>query len=289
VIGIPADICYSLEQSLDAKALRFTRAQGGSINNTGCVQTSKGNFFLKWNELLKYPGMLKTEALGLQTLRESNTFRIPDVVVEDCTNVYQYLLLEYIESKPKASGYWANFGILLQKMHRFHSDSFGLDYNNYIGSLQQRNKLHRNWSEFFIEERLKPQLKIAVNNNLVKPKSISKFELLFEKLPGILVQEPPSLLHGDLWSGNVLCDEKGKPCLIDPSVYYGNREMDLAMTQLFGGFDEEFLDVYQAQFPLEKGFESRFLIYKLYPLMVHLNLFGRSYWPQVVSIINRYV
>lgn len=116
-----------------------------------------------------------------------------------------------------------------------------------------------------------------------------KFEALFLKLPALLPEEKPSLLHGDLWSGNLITDEKGEPCLIDPAVYYGNRETDLAMTKLFDGFDSEFYHCYNECFPLQKGFERRANLYNLYPLLVHVNLFGGSYKQSVENILDDFL
>jgi fructosamine-3-kinase len=130
-------------------------------------------------------------------------------------------------------------------------------------------------------------LKIGIDSHAISLAISKKFESLFKNLPSILIEEKPSLLHGDLWNGNLIPDNNGSPCLIDPAVYYGNREIDLAMTQLFGGFTETFYKSYQNAFPLERGFQHRLEIYNLYPLLVHVNLFGQGYLSQVLSIINK--
>jgi fructosamine-3-kinase len=173
-------------------------------------------------------------------------------------------------------------------LHKNYGASFGLDHNNYIGSLKQQNNRKANWVEFFIEERLSVQLKLACDYGRIDHALLKKFESLSVKASSIIPPEKPSLLHGDLWSGNIIADENGQPCVIDPAVYYGHREAEIAFTKLFGGFDPEFYHAYQEQFPLPDGFAKRVDLYNLYPLLVHANLFGGSYLKQAISILNLY-
>jgi len=163
-----------------------------------------------------------------------------------------------------------------------------LDHNNYIGSLHQSNQKHDKWVSFFIEERLNPQLKLAYDSGKINSSILEKFEVMFLVLEEIFPVEKPSLLHGDLWSGNLMTDNFGNPCLIDPAVYFGFREMDLAMTTLFGGFDSEFYESYQRINHLETGWQERFDICNLYPLLVHVNLFGEGYLSSVKNILKRF-
>ena len=282
---VPKPILKALETEFGI-ALSFVLASGGCINNGGVIQFSKKSFFIKWNDAVAYPGMLSKEALGLKLLKKADAVRVPNVISEGVAENFQFILLEKIEAAGRSHSYWKNFGEQLATLHQSTSGQFGLDHDNYIGSLKQENLQRKSWIEFFIEMRLKRQLARAKH----LPTSLrSKFDVLFEKLPGLLVIEKPALLHGDLWGGNILVDEKGEPCLIDPAVYYGHREVDLAMTTLFGGFDMKFLDAYNYVFPLENGFEERFELYNLYPLLVHVNLFGGSYLSQVQAILRRFV
>ncbi|HZI24010.1 MAG TPA: fructosamine kinase family protein, partial [Chryseolinea sp.] len=154
--------------------------------------------------------------------------------------------------------------------------------------LPQFNNQNTSWVNFFIEQRLQVQVNLAIENGVAKADWEKKFAALYNKLPGLIPVEAPSLLHGDLWSGNLITDEKGEPCLIDPAVYYGNREADMAMTKLFGGFSGRFYAAYQEAFPLSPGHEQRVDLYNLYPLMVHVNLFGGSYVHSVESILGAF-
>jgi protein-ribulosamine 3-kinase len=268
--------------------LDFSFISGGCINQGGQLKTSLGNFFLKWNNDKKFPGMFEAESWGLKLLRKQQAIKIPDVIGNGITSPHQFLLLEFIDQKTQIKNYSQHLGQRLASLHRCTAPSFGLDHNNYIGSLQQFNQLHSSWIDFFINQRLNIQLKFAIDNGRVSPDWIQKFQSVYLKLPSLLPQEKPSLLHGDLWSGNLITDDEGEPCLIDPAVYYGNREADLAMTKLFGGFDEKFYRSYDEAFPLQSGYQKRVDLYNLYPLLVHVNLFGGSYIHSVESILRAF-
>jgi len=230
--------------------------------------------------------MFEAESNGLKLLLQQNTIRIPQIIGFGENEQYQFLLLEYIEQKGRGKHYWEQLGNRLASLHRTSASYFGLDHDNFIGSLKQSNTTQSSWVNFFIEQRLSAQLKLAVDNGLAGRNWVKKFESLYGELPSLLPQEQPSLLHGDLWSGNLITDEKGEPCLIDPAVYFGNREADLSMTKLFGGFDREFYSTYQQAFLLQPGFDKRVDVYNLYPLLVHVNLFGGSYIHTVESTLK---
>jgi protein-ribulosamine 3-kinase len=282
----PEQIRDHLSIGIGCRIISFSFSGGGCINHGGKLETSQGTYFLKWNDRQRFPGMFKAEAKGLQLLSDSNSVRVPKVIRVGEVAAYQYLLLEFISTKTRTHDYWVHFGVALANLHLNTSEKFGLDHSNYIGSLVQQNHQSENWIDFFVQQRLNVQLERATENNLIGKKERNKFEQLFKKLPTLLPDEKPSLLHGDLWGGNLMADEHGLPCLIDPAVYFGHREADLAMSFLFGGFDSSYLDSYNEVFPLMAGYEARFNIYNLYSLMVHLNLFGRNYLPQVVSILD---
>lgn len=267
----------------------FKAVGGGCINHGGKLSTQRGhNYFLKWNDLKKFPGMFSAEMRGLELLKHVNALKVPKVIAQHVTTQHQFLLLEFIESEARSIDYWKVLGERLSLQHRHTQDTHGLDHDNFIGSLPQRNHQHTSWCKFMIEERLQPQLEMAVESQHIDRQVVQRFERLFDRLRDFIPEEKPSLLHGDLWSGNVIVDNHGLPCAIDPAVYYGNREMEIAFTTLFGGFPTEFYDSYNAHFPLEPGFEERRDLYNLYPLLVHVNLFGHAYVSQVISILKRY-
>lgn len=287
--SIPLAIVQDIEAHTRSTVTGFSFASGGCINQGGRLTTSHGVYFLKWNSLKKFPGMFAAEARGLSLLRNSKALNVPEVIHVGDAGVFQFLLLEYIEQAERTRDYWEKFGSGLASLHRNSSDEYGLDHDNYMGSLTQSNEKSSSWIEFFIEQRLKKQLKLAHDQNNIDNALLKKFDLLFKKLSSLLPEEPPALLHGDLWGGNLMTNARGEPCLIDPAVYYGHREVDLAMTQLFGGFNKSFLEGYNHTFPLAPGYEERYNIYNLYPLLIHVNLFGADYRSQVVSIVNQLV
>jgi len=289
-VNLNKAIRNSLEQNgFDTiKIQNVIPVSGGSINETYCVATNKGKFFIKKNDSKRFPKMFEKEAKGLEILQNTNTIRTPKVIVLGESEEVSFLILEYIESKNPKSIFWEEFGAKLASLHQCTTTTFGLDYDNYIGSLYQQNNFHTNWTDFFIEERLQIQIKLARDHHQIESATISKFEKLYNRLDDIFPKEQPALLHGDLWSGNFIVDEKGAPVIMDPAVYYGHREMEIAMTKLFGGFDNQFYDAYNAHFQLEKGWQNRMDICNLYPLMVHVNLFGGSYLNQVKNIIAKF-
>lgn len=177
----------------------------------------------------------------------------------------------------------------LAALHKTHAPFNGLDHDNFIGSLPQPNHQNNSWPHFFEDMRLRPLLKQAIDQGLAPIEWAAQFDKLFAKLSSLLPNDKPSLLHGDLWSGNVISNLLGAPCLIDPAVYYGHREMDIAMTRLFGEFDAAFYHAYQETYPMLPGFEERMNIYNLYPLLAHLHLFGTTYVTPIQSTLNSFL
>ena len=261
---------------------------GGCINQSAKIETNQGLFFAKWNHAKKYPRMFETEAMGLNILADTNKIKIPEVISQKTIGETDFLILEFIENGSPSKNFWNDFGKSLAKIHKHTAEKFGLNHDNYIGSLPQSNKQHASWSEFFILERLEPQIKLAKDERKINHTAIKQFSNLFNRLEKIFPIEKPSLLHGDLWSGNYLIGSKGEPSIIDPAVYFGHREMDIGMTKLFGGFSPAFYESYNEEFPLEKNWQERTDTCNLYPLMVHVNLFGRSYVMQVESILRKF-
>lgn len=259
----------------------------GNHNQGIRLETSAGIFFLKLN-FDHERNILAKEAEGLQKLRKSTFLKIPETFGHGRIEDYNYLLSEFIPSSRQQLDYWENLGLGLAQLHLNTAKKFGLETDNYIASLIQKNHQFDNWLDFFIEQRLEPMLGMAYFDRLIPLDFLKKFQKIYSKLDSIFPKEKPVLLHGDLWSGNVICDGEGQPCLIDPAVYFGHREMDLAFSRLFGGFDSRFYDAYDSIVPLEPDFESRMGIYNLYPLLVHLNLFGTAYLPGIEKILKRF-
>ncbi|MDW8295753.1 MAG: fructosamine kinase family protein [Raineya sp.] len=264
----------------------FQAVSGGCINNAAKVATDRGTFFIKWNENTP-EDTFEIEIKGLQKLASCG-IPTPQVIASGRVQGKNYLLLEYLEGYPNKT-FWKDLGRHLAELHQNTSDFFGLEYDNYIGALRQTNTPTRNGIEFFIEQRLKVQAGLAFYNRLIEKSFLEKLNKLYEKLPNLLPNEKPALLHGDLWSGNVITHNKGYAVVIDPAIYYGLREAEIAFTQLFGGFEADFYDSYNYHFPLQKDFVERASIYNLYPLFVHLNLFGKSYLPAIERIVDRFV
>ena len=260
---------------------------GGSINSALKVETSKGVFFVKYNSKSRYPEMFDKEARGLNLLSKTNAIKVPEVVTYGDIEDESFLVLKYIESGTKTIKFWDDFAKNLVGMHKNTNDRFGLDHNNYIGSLKQFNNWKNTWTDFFREERLEVQIKMARDSSLLDRGIISAFERFYNRLDEIFPYEPPALIHGDLWSGNFMTGKNGA-VIIDPAVYYGHREMDLGMSQLFGGFSKDFYTSYDKYYPLEKGWQKRMYYCNLYPLLVHVNLFGGGYVGSVKSIISRF-
>jgi fructosamine-3-kinase len=276
----------NLREKIEVKNIRVL--SGGCINQAFQLVTDKGLYFLKMNKE-RGTEMFEAESKGLKLLSQTKVIAVPDVIGFGSTEDFSFLILSYVKTGSRSKKYWEDFGQSLAHLHKVYNDYFGLDHNNFIGFLPQYNDPGNDWIDFFINNRLEVQVKLAAETGRISKEISGKFEKLYQKLNHILVKEKPSLLHGDLWSGNVMTNEEGKASIIDPAVYFGNREAELAFTTLFGGFENSFYGSYQEEFPLEPDYEDRFDIYNLYPLMVHVNLFGGGYVASVDSVLRRYV
>ncbi|MBL3654754.1 fructosamine kinase family protein [Fulvivirga sediminis] len=267
----------------------FTPASGGCINHGGTTTTTKGEFFLKWNSASLYPKMFEVEAKGLQLLSEPKCIKIPEVIFTYEGDEYSCLILENIKSSTKSNTYNKDLAEGLACIHQQKAEKYGLDHDNYMGSLDQSNAHSASWADFFYKNRIAPQVKLALSNGKMSQHDYDKFCELADKLPSLLSEEAPTLIHGDLWGGNIIVGASGEPVLIDPAVSFAHREMDLAMTTLFGGFDQSFYDAYMNISPLPEGYRERWDIYNLYPLLVHVNLFGGGYHTQAMNILSKFI
>ena len=282
---IPERIKSEIESTLNEEIISAKNQSGGDINNASIIKLSSGkSFFLKWNGSAP-EGMFKTEAKGLELLSDTDAeLIIPEVILMG----KDFLLLSLIESGKENPDSSFQFGVELAKLHKHSSDYFGLDHDNFIGKLPQRNDKHLNWADFFISERIEPQIKLGMQSGKFGSGIHSKIDSLHRSATNLFPEEPPALLHGDLWNGNYMFSKTGVASIYDPGVYYGHREMDLAMTRLFGGFSSDFYEGYNSEYPLAGGFEDRIELCNLYPVLVHANLFGGGYVSQAAGILDRY-
>ncbi|EHQ24410.1 fructosamine kinase family protein [Mucilaginibacter paludis] len=278
-----------IEQRLSELIINTSPMSGGSINQVYSLQTAQKKYVVKVNSKSKFPQMFACEATGLKTIAATATIAIPNVLFFDDAGEESFLVLEWIESKRPSQSSFNHLGQQLAAMHTHSAEAFGFDGDNYMGSLKQSNIKHDTWAAFYTGERLMPMVKIAVDNCLLSNRDEQFFEKLYARLPGLFEEEKPSLIHGDLWSGNYIIANDDAPYLIDPAVSYGHREFDIAMTTLFGGFGRQFYRSYHESFPLAKGWEQRLDLWNLYPLLLHLNLFGAGYLGQVRDGLAGYV
>ena len=281
----------SLAAALGARVRGARPLAGGDINDAYEVILGDGReVFVKCN--VSAPNdMFVAEARGLGWLAEAKALRVPAVLAASGANdLTPFLALELIRPAPRAPDFDDRLGRGLAALHRHGAAAFGLDHDNYIGRLPQKNTFVVTWPEFYRVRRLGPQVKAAADAGLAPARLRRDFERLFAQLEDLCgPAEPPARLHGDLWGGNLITDDRGEPCLIDPAVYGGHREIDLAMMKLFGGFGPRVFDAYKESFPLADGYRERVPLYQLYPLMVHVNLFGGGYLGQVEAALARLV
>lgn len=261
---------------------------GGDINTTYIITANDNRYFIKCNNQPAAPDMFQKEYNGLQLLKEKSNLQIPEPSVCGQFNNTAYLMMECLEEASFTSKAWQALGEGIARMHKETQPQFGLNEDNYIGSLSQRNQPTDTWAEFYAEQRILPLIRKAFDAALCTKEDVKETEVLCSKLSSLFPDEPPALLHGDLWSGNVMACANDKAAIYDPAVYYGHREMDIAMTLLFGGFDSAFYHHYNEIYPLQNGWKQRAALCQLYPLLVHLNLFGRSYYSRVKDVLNRY-
>jgi fructosamine-3-kinase len=285
---ISAGVAVALAEDLGAKVVDARPIGGGDINLAFAVKLADGRrLFVKTNAR-EPEGMFTTEARGLAWLADAKALRVPDVVAVGSG----FLALELIEGGRPARDFDERLGRGLAALHRAGAPRFGLDHDNFVGRLPQRNTAVEGgrWADFYRERRLEAQLRLAADAGLASSRMRAGFARLFAGFDALVgPPEPPARLHGDLWGGNHLVDEAGAPVLCDPAVYGGHREIDLAMMRLFGGFAPRVFAAYDEAHPLAEGHAARVALYQLYPLMVHVNLFGGSYVGQVEASLDRLV
>lgn len=293
--------------SLFGESVKLERGfpvNGGDINKSYGLSLTNGSVvFMKTNEKSNLDFFLK-EVHGLNAIEKTNAIATPKILGFGTDNGeevgYSFLLLDFVELGNLDEKFWENFALNLSNMHKaetkyYFSENdfnkglkFGFYENNYIGRTVQDNTPKKTWIDFFRDNRLIPQFKLA--EKYFEKEDFSLIDKLLTNIDKFLLEpEQPSLLHGDLWGGNVLCDTKPQAMLIDPAVYVGHPEADIAMTELFGGFSGKFYDAYKTTGLLQPGYSERRDLYNLYHLLNHLNMFGKTYLSAVKSIIEKYV
>ncbi len=277
-----------ISKLLKEQVLSFIPVSGGDISRAYKIDTSKTSYFLKVNQSSNALRMFQAEVIGLQSIKKTQTIATPEVLIYDTFDGYYFLIMEYIESKSASSNDFNKLGQKLAELHQNTSESFGLENDNFIGSLYQCNKPKNSWVDFYVQERLQPQLQLARQKGFLSTGECPSVDIMKENLNELFLDVKPSLLHGDLWNGNYLISKNGIPYLIDPAIYYGHSEVDIAMSKLFGGFGNDFYKAYHSVHPRDSNTDSRIDNYQLYYLLVHLNLFGRSYYGSVHSILKKY-
>ncbi|MGB0564028.1 MAG: fructosamine kinase family protein, partial [Spirulinaceae cyanobacterium] len=245
---------------------------GGCINQGYAISDGDRTYFVKTNS----PGqreMFMAERLGLEQMARTQTIRVPQPVLEGATEECSFIVLEWLELGRGKDASWQQMGRNLAALHRYPgSEQFGWDLNNTIGSTPQMNTWMEQWADFFAEQRIGYQLRLAKRRGGSFPETGRVIERVREMLSDR--QPQPSLIHGDLWSGNAACTTAGEPIIFDPAAYWGDREADIAMTELFGGFPAAFYQGYAAAWPLDAGYKQRKALYNLYHILNHFNLFG---------------
>ena len=261
---------------------------GGGDINTAMKLTGQGQtYFLKCNSA-HLLDMFEAEADGLRELAAAQAVRVPNAICTGISDSQAYIVLEYLPLGGGGRAVMSRFGEQLARMHRHTTDRFGWQRDNTIGSTPQINTWCDDWLEFWREHRLGYQLQLAKRHGM-NSRTLQRGERLQERLADFFsaYQPQPSVLHGDLWSGNYGVLDNGEPVIFDPATYYGDREADLAMTELFGGFGSEFYDAYNAAWPLDSGYKIRKTFYNLYHIINHFNLFGGGYASQAAAMIDR--
>jgi len=257
---------------------------GGCINNGVQIATSIGeSFFLKTNPTPP-PDMFEREYEGLIAINKNNSLKIPKPYHFGSN----FILMEDLKPAQKIKNYWETFGRLLASLHNYKGEQFGFSSDNYIGRTPQVNTWTSDGFIFFKESRIRYIAEMVRKKGLIGDDIHHRILNLSNRITTLVPEQPPSLIHGDLWSGNAITDSTGGPAIIDPAVNYGWAEAELAMTTLFGSFPEKFYESYIEVNQLEPGYQSRFPFYNIYHVLNHVLLFGRGYLGMVIDILNLY-
>jgi len=282
------DICNFIAEATDTpqEFLEESHLGGGCINEAKKLVTTAGNWFVKLNTS-DFADIFLVEADALEELIQTQTIRVPKPIVHGISKGKAFLVLEYILLESAKPDSQAKAGEQLARLHQHTASQFGWKQDNVIGATLQVNRWNDSWIDFYREHRLQYQFDLAKRNG----RTFAGADVLLDGLDSFFVDyEPePSLLHGDLWGGNMSFDVQGNPVIYDPATYYGDRETDIAFTEMFGGFSPEFYQAYDQAWPLDSGFSIRKELYNLYHYLNHYNLFGGGYANTAQSIITRLI
>ncbi|ADX66754.1 fructosamine kinase family protein [Weeksella virosa] len=271
--------------------LKFDEAtpiKGGDINDAFRLECDGKPFFLKLNVADSLPELFRKEADNLNFLSHIDQLILPNVIDYGVSqDNFQFLILEWLEKKTPTEKSWIHLANNMAKLHRTHQENFGWTEDTYCAIVLQPNISSTQWEEFFSENRILPMAKLLRDKNLIGRRESQQLDKYCKQINSFFPIEQPSLLHGDFWSGNILPIDYDQIALIDPSSYFGHREIDMAMSKLFGGFDQQFYHSYQEIYPLEETWQERLPYTQLYPLMLHALLFEGYYLDEVQSILKK--
>lgn len=287
--AFPTDIIHSVANASGIEITNMTSVHGGDINQCFCITGKKKKYFLKINNFQEYPLMFEKEANGLKALKREFSLIVPEVIKHGVDGHFQYLILEWLDKGTAQKKSMYDLGAALAQMHKINQPYFGWQEDNFIGSLRQSNIQMEDWSSFYAQCRIMPMAEKLFTNKNFDKKDLTDTESFCKKINTLFPNEPASLLHGDLWSGNFMITSTGKAAIFDPAVYYGHREMDIGMSRLFGGFDISFYAGYNDVYPLEKEWQKRISLTQFYPILVHSVLFGGHYIQFAKEIIRKFV
>lgn len=283
-----------LQAGCDASIKNIQHVSGGDINEAFYVKTNNYDYFVKSHKRMP-PDFFTIEKESLEFIHLEANIHIPETYgvfnIDTKCGKRSGLVMKWIASEPRQGKHQEMLANCIANLHRVTHTAFGYNKHTYIGTILQHNEWRENWCDFYASKRLLSQTELAVRNGKMPLKRRKMMDHLLARLHEWIptTSVTPRLLHGDLWSGNWLSDSENKIYLIDPSILFGHREMDIAYTELFGGFNELFYSVYTAQFPLDQEYPTRRPLYHLFYLLVHLNTFGERYGSQIDGILNHYI